>query len=285
MWDEFFDIEALEDAADEQERVLVVVVPSAQDWERVQNEHWYRIPVRRAPPRIGARYLAFYHTAACGEDLRWRVCYYAAVQGYRVVSRRALLPDEPDHPRADDLYFRVALGPLVALPRPIPSHSLRRVTFIATTLGALLGATEINDLWDRETARDRLRVIQRKRVPTTASASLPAHAAAAAHRAGHDDQEIGSQARDRTFHLRLRTRTQRHHRHNRGDADDHTQHRQQAAQQQHGRQLRASGTSDNSRSGPICSTPSNRHRSALAMLGTPTSSTAAIGPPSRIGAT
>jgi len=166
VWDESFDIEALENAADEQDRVLVVVVPSAQDWARVQNEHWYRIPVRRAPPRVGARYLAFYHTAACGEDLRWRVCYYAAVQGYRIVSRCALLPDEPDHPRADDLYYRVALGPLLALPRPIPSHSLRRVTFIASTLGALLGATEINDLWDRETARDRLwQALRAREVP------------------------------------------------------------------------------------------------------------------------
>src|SRR6478735_5912847 len=38
-------------------------------------------------------------------------------------------------------------------------------------------------------------------------------------------------------------------------------------------------------SGPTCSTPSNFHRCAWAMLSTPTSSTAVIGPPNRMGAT
>lgn len=166
MWDEPFDVEALEHTADEEERVLVVVVPSARDWERIQREGWYRIPVQRAPPRIGARYLAFYHTSACGEALRWRVAHYAPVRGYRIVSRRELLPDEPDHPRADQLYYRVQIGPLEALPRPIPSRSLRRITFIATTLAALLSAAEINDLWDRETARDRLwRALRARELP------------------------------------------------------------------------------------------------------------------------
>jgi hypothetical protein len=166
MWDEPFDIEALDATTAEGEPVLVVVVPSARDWERVQREAWYRIPVQRAPPRIGARYLAFYHTAACGEALRWRIAHYAPVRGYRVVPRSELLPEEPDHPRAGQLYYRVALGPLEALPRPIPSRSLRRVTFIATTLARLLGAVEINDLWDRETARDRLwRALRAREVP------------------------------------------------------------------------------------------------------------------------
>jgi len=166
MWDEPFDVEALEASAGEVERVLVVVVPSARDWERVQREGWYRIPVKRAPPRIAARYLAFYHTAACGESLRWRIAHYAPVRGYRVVPRREVLVEEPDHPRADQLYYRVELGPLEALPRPIPSRSLRRVTFIATTLAQLLSAGEINDLWDRETARDRLwRALRAREIP------------------------------------------------------------------------------------------------------------------------
>ena len=45
------------------------------------------------------------------------------------------------------------------------------------------------------------------------------------------------------------------------------------------------GTRLRSRSGPIGSMPSNRQRCALAMDSTPTSSTAAMGPPNRIGAT
>jgi hypothetical protein len=156
MWDEPFDIEALEHAAADEERVLVAVVPSVRDWERVQAEGWYRIPVRRAPARIGAQYLAFYHTGAFDEPLRWHIAHYAPIRGYHVVRRDALLPEEADHPRAGDLYYKVEVGPLIALPEPIPSRRLRRITFISTTLALLLGAREVNDLWDRETARDRL---------------------------------------------------------------------------------------------------------------------------------
>jgi hypothetical protein len=64
-----------------------------------------------------------------------------------VTTRRQLLPDEADHPRANDCYYKLELGPLERLPRPIPSHRLRRITFIATTLDRLLNAQEINDLW------------------------------------------------------------------------------------------------------------------------------------------
>jgi hypothetical protein len=64
-----------------------------------------------------------------------------------VVKRRELFPEEPWHPRAEDEYYRVELGPLQRLARPVVSRRLRRVTFIATTLGKLLNAQEINDLF------------------------------------------------------------------------------------------------------------------------------------------
>ena len=138
------------------ERVLVVVVPKMDDWDRVRDEHWYRIPLKRAPQQISAQYLAFYHTKACG-DLRWRIKHYAPVRCYRLVTRREILPHEPGHPRADDLYYKVELGPLETLAHPVPSRSLRRVTFIMTTLSRLLGANEIGDLWVRARPQDRLR--------------------------------------------------------------------------------------------------------------------------------
>lgn len=146
-------------------RVLVAVVPTAGDWERIRREGWYRIPLARAPRRLGADYLAFYHTKG-GGALRWTISYYATVRGFRLARRRELVPDEPDHPRADDLYYRIELGPLERLPHPIPSRKLRRVTFIATTLGRLLSAGEINELWEREAAGDRLwRALRAREVP------------------------------------------------------------------------------------------------------------------------
>lgn len=165
MWDVIEPTEGVDGPSLYDGRVLVAVVPSARDWERIRREGWYRIPLARAPRRLGAEYLAFYHTKG-GGDLRWTISYYAAVRGFRLARRRELVPDEPDHPRADDLYYRVDLGPVEPLPRPIPSRKLRRVTFIATTLGRLLSASEINDLWEREAARDRLwRALQAREVP------------------------------------------------------------------------------------------------------------------------
>jgi len=77
----------------------------------------------------------YYLTKAFGADafsIRW--C--ARVQGHGLVTRRDLLPDEPDHPRADQRYYRLQLGKLVELPHPIPSRSLRRIPFVLT-MGAV----------------------------------------------------------------------------------------------------------------------------------------------------
>jgi hypothetical protein len=155
MWDDDWELDASSTYAPRDERVLVVIVPTAADWERVCAERWYRIPLKRAPRRIGAEYLAFYHPKALGERA-WSIAYYAPVQGVEIVTRRELLPAESDHPRAGDLYYRFELGAPQPLQPPIPSHKLRRVTFIMTTLARLLAAREIHDLWLKDSAQQRL---------------------------------------------------------------------------------------------------------------------------------
>lgn len=153
MWDEtLLATESVSARADE--RVLVVVVPSLRDWDIVQHEHWYRIPVNRAPRQVGADYLAFYHTGRFTN--RWTIRQYAPVVGYRVCKRRELLPAELQHPRAEQMYYKVELGDLEELPRPICSPRLRRITFIPTTLERLLRAREINELWEHDTRKDQL---------------------------------------------------------------------------------------------------------------------------------
>src|SRR5512136_2406734 len=64
----------------------------------------------------------------------------------QVVTRRDLLPEQPDHPRADQRYYKLSLGKLIELPHPIPSRSLRRITFVLTNGKRLNEAWEINDL-------------------------------------------------------------------------------------------------------------------------------------------
>lgn len=150
------EIISLEGTPAEERRVLVTVMNNRRDFETARQQGWYRIPLKRAPRQLGADFLAFYQTAAFGPQERWAVRTFAPVKRYRIVRRADLLPDEPDHPRADELYFRVEIGPLQPLPRPVPSERLRRVTFIPTTLDKLLTAQEINDLWMERGLQDRL---------------------------------------------------------------------------------------------------------------------------------
>jgi len=131
--------------------VLVAVMNNRTDLTRVASEGWYRIPQRRAPKRIGADYLAFYQTGAFkGEPEAQTVTYYAPTRRYRLLTRRELVPDEPDHARADDFYFRIDVGALQRLERPVPSATMHRVTFIHTTLDRLFSAGDVRDLFYQE---------------------------------------------------------------------------------------------------------------------------------------
>ncbi len=130
-----------------EDRVLVAVMNNRRDFEIARDRHWYRIPVRHAPPSTTeAVVLAFYFTRAFGEE-SWAVHWYAPVLGHELARRRDMLPDEPDHPRADHLYYQMQLGPLVRLEHPIPSLRWRRITFIETSWDRFVAAREINDLY------------------------------------------------------------------------------------------------------------------------------------------
>ncbi len=131
---------------DDDAQVLVVIVPQPRDLELARVAGWYRLPLDHAPPRLAAEYLAFYQPGSFGAA-RWRVEYYAAVLRYRIALRRELLPDEPRHPRADERYYRIDLGPLHTLARPVLAARLRRITFIATTFGHLRRALDVTDLF------------------------------------------------------------------------------------------------------------------------------------------
>ena len=77
--------------------------------------------------------------------------------GTELTTRLALFPDQPDHPRAQEMYYKVQLGPLQKLAQPIVSLHWRRITFLHTTWDRFLDATEINDLFvDGEPYVDRI---------------------------------------------------------------------------------------------------------------------------------
>ena len=137
--------------------VLVAVMNNQEDWRRVAEEGWYRIPQRRAPRRIGADFLALYQTGAfrrSGEA--HTVTYFAPTRRYQLLTRAEMMPQEADHPRAQDYYFRIEVGPLERLMRPVPAATMRRITFIHTTLARLLHADDVRDLFLQDDPFERL---------------------------------------------------------------------------------------------------------------------------------
>ncbi|MCI0579097.1 MAG: hypothetical protein L0332_16460 [Chloroflexi bacterium] len=129
-----------------EDRVLVTYVPSLADFAVIQEEGWYRIPQRHAPKGLHAEYFAFYFGHNFG-DLKWAIHYYAPQVGHELATRLDLFPDQPDHPRAQELYYKVQLGPLQRLAEPIVSLRWRRITFMHTTWDRFQDAREINDLF------------------------------------------------------------------------------------------------------------------------------------------
>ena len=125
--------------------VLVCLLPTPRDFEIARLLGWYRIPFRSAPKVVAVDALAFYQTGAFGEQ-GGRIEYMAPVLGHELTTRLELLRDEPDHPHANEEYFKLQLGPLERLPRPILADKWKRLTFLYTTGEYLLKASTLNDL-------------------------------------------------------------------------------------------------------------------------------------------
>ena len=129
-----------------EDRVLVAVMNRPKDLELARSEGWYRLPEKKATAGAFFEYVAFYFTAAFAEQ-KWAIHYYARRLGHELLTRRELLPNEPDHPRARDRYYKLQLGPLQRREPPIVSLRWRRISFIHTTWDRFEGAQEINDLF------------------------------------------------------------------------------------------------------------------------------------------
>jgi very-short-patch-repair endonuclease len=135
---------------------LVAVIPRRIDFDHARQGHWYRIPVKNAPPGLASMaWVAFYFPAVFGRE-KWSVRYWASLQGVSTVRRAELLPAEPEHPRADDLYYRLALSEVQRRPEPIFSRRRRRIVFIPSVWHKFASALEINDLHHGSPLEDRL---------------------------------------------------------------------------------------------------------------------------------
>ena len=122
----------------------------------------HHIPLKSAPKTVAVDWLAFYQTAKFGDE-KWAINYVALVRGHELTTRAQLLRTQPDHPRADEPYYKIQIGPLERLPRPIPSRAWRRITFLYTTGEHLFRAEELNDLIVQSAERERLWKVLRER--------------------------------------------------------------------------------------------------------------------------
>src|SRR5258708_3817355 len=127
-------------------RVLVGIINRKRDLVYAQQSHWYRIPRERAPRFIETEYYAFFLSSAFGAK-NGGIHYYARRTGHELVRRRDLLPNEKQ--RADELYYKVSLEPLIEKIPPILNPTARPISFIFTTYDRFMGAKTIADLYSK----------------------------------------------------------------------------------------------------------------------------------------
>ena len=70
-----------------------------------------------------------------------------------LTTRREIIQNEPNHPRADEEYYKIQLGPLTYLKNPIRAGKWKRITFLYTTGSRFANAKTINDLVVRSDER------------------------------------------------------------------------------------------------------------------------------------
>ncbi len=128
------------------ELVLVAIMPKPRDLEIARMLGWYRIPLKSAPKIIQPDLIAFYQTAQFPAGHRSRIEFAAEVRGVELTTRGELFRDEPDHPRAHEEYYKIQIGGLEALPRPIIADEWKRFTFFYTTGTHLYQAQTIRGL-------------------------------------------------------------------------------------------------------------------------------------------
>jgi len=126
--------------------ILVCFIPAPRDLEIARVLGWYRIPLKFAPKVVQVDYLAFFQPGGFDDRNTPRIETYAEVRGVELVTRRELMRDEPHHPRANEEYYKIQLGPLQNLPKPILTGKWKRMTFLYTSGELFSRAGIINDL-------------------------------------------------------------------------------------------------------------------------------------------
>ncbi|MBQ6517852.1 MAG: hypothetical protein IJI14_03975 [Anaerolineaceae bacterium] len=126
--------------------VLVAIMPNPRDMDIARLLGWYRIPLKSAPKILHPDAIAFYQTAAFSKGHKSQIECFAEVSGVELTTRAELFRDEPDHPRANEEYFKIQLRGVESLPHPILADEWKRFTFFYTTGSRIMTAESIRGL-------------------------------------------------------------------------------------------------------------------------------------------
>ena len=132
-----------------EDRVLVGVIQTKRDLAFARDDHWYRIPQAQMPRGVTTEYLAFFLSGKVFGEKSKAIQCYAPMRGLELVYRKDLIPD-PKHPRANNVYYRVALGDLEAKTPPITNPTRRPISFIYTTWDRFYQAHTVADLYSTD---------------------------------------------------------------------------------------------------------------------------------------
>lgn len=141
---------------------LVAVVTSDADLARFVDGGLYRIPDRSIGRLLShaslaqTKRVALYQTGSITDGLPSVVELHGAVERVTIEQRRRIIPEEADHPSADESYHVVRVASVQRLEVPLMSHRPRRITFVRSTTERLLHARDINDLFIGTRAEEAL---------------------------------------------------------------------------------------------------------------------------------
>lgn len=123
--------------------ITIAIIKHARDWQRLQATHQYHLPIAQLGRISQSPWLAFYMPKWHHEHPHC-ITHIAQIAALALMTRRDYLPDEHQHPRADNHYVVVTLKALYALDAPLPSQRWRRISIHQTTWAAFHRAHDLS---------------------------------------------------------------------------------------------------------------------------------------------
>lgn len=125
--------------------VVLALLRRQGDEQRLLQAGTYHLPITHSGLLDEVRAMAWY-VPAWHADTPWSVRYWGTIADRWLTTRRLYLPEEPNHPRADNLYWVVRITHLERLDPVLPSARWRRIGIHRLSAAAVQRASELGDV-------------------------------------------------------------------------------------------------------------------------------------------